>query len=451
VAAADAPDSVTPPSTVTHVPAQPASLNGGLRSRILVIAPHGSYRTAPFLHAVSRLGHRALIASEGKHSIVGAYANGLHIDLSDTDAALKVILREAAHQPFSAVIGTDDSTTELATLAAEKLGLPHNPLAAVRLARRKDLARARLAQSGIPVPAHRKLDLRRDLDTQIRGFGFPAVVKPVALSASRGVIRVNDATELRQAAVRIKNLLHAESGLTDSEKNSLLLETFVAGTEVAVEAMLYAGQLNILAIFDKPDPLDGPYFEETYYITPTRLNRDTVTALHAVLAAACESYGLREGPVHAECRINSAGVWVIEIAARTIGGLCGRLLRFGTGCSLEELVLFHATGQHVPANASSDASGVLMIPIPAAGVLKRVEGLLQAQKVPYIEEVNIQIREGHEVVPLPDGASYLGFIFARAPDTGLAESALRAAHACLNIVIAPLWKLQSSNVSGSAA
>jgi len=210
---------------------------------------------------------------------------------------------------------------------------------------------------------------------------------------------------------------------------------------VAVEAMLTGGRLEILTIFDKPDPLDGPFFEETSYITPTRLTDEQQAELRNVISQACRAYGLQEGPVHAECRINHDGIFILEVAARTIGGLCGRLLRFGTGYSLEELVLSQALGKSLDLNSAVGAAGVLMIPIPAAGMLKRVEGLLAAQRVPYIEEVNIQVREGYELVPLPEGSSYFGFIFSRAPDARQVEHALREAHACLKIITAPVWKM----------
>jgi len=208
-----------------------------------------------------------------------------------------------------------------------------------------------------------------------------------------------------------------------------------------VEAMLYTGELEVLAIFDKPDPLDGPFFEETYYLTPTSYSERIQQEIKSTVLAACQAYGLNEGPVHAECRINDKGIWLIEVAARTIGGMCGRLLSLGTGHSLEELVLLHAMGQKVDVKTVDTAAGVLMIPIPGAGILKRVEGLLEAQRVPYINEVTIEVREGYELVPLPEGNSYLGFIFAEAPTATEAEQALRDAHACLNFVLAPLWKI----------
>jgi len=408
--------------------------------RILLIAPHDSYRTAPFLAAAKARGIEVLIASEAKHSLVSAYAEGLHLDFGDTQASLQTILREARRRPFAAVLGSDDASTELAALAAVELGLPHNPIGAVHLARRKDLARARLARAGVPVPRHWRLDLKRSLAAQTEGIHFPCVVKPVALAASRGVIRADGLDELRQAAARIQVLL-AGAGLREAEeRETILVEEFIPGFEVAVEGLLTQGSLEILTIFDKPDPLNGPYFEETYYITPSRLEAETQQALRETISDACAAYGLREGPIHAECRVNEQGVWILEVAARTIGGLCGRLLRFGTGSGLEELVLIHALGERPELNSEAGGAGVLMIPIPQAGILRRVEGVLAAGKVPYIDEVVIHVREGYELVPLPEGSSYLGFIFARAPSAAQTEAALRAAHACLRVVVMPLWK-----------
>jgi biotin carboxylase len=408
---------------------------------VLIVAPHGSYRTMPFIAAAERLGIRALIASEGKHSIVSAYAQGIHINFREEEQALQELLRAAAQHHIIGVIGTDDTTTELAAQLAQVLELPHNDPAAVRIARRKDQARARLAAHAVPIPSHRRIDLAHALLNQLNDVRFPVVVKPVALSASRGVIRANNQSELFTAITRVQQLLHSINDLEPDEQRYLLLEQYIPGAEIAVEAMLYRGQLQILTIFDKPDALEGPFFEETYYITPTRLSLAQQDEVKRVVQLACEAYGLQEGPVHAECRINHDGVFILEVAARTIGGLCGRLLRFGTGCSLEELVLAQAMGKPLTLSSDGGAAGVLMIPIPKAGMLKRVEGLLDAQRIPFIEDISIQVREGHELVPLPEGASYLGFVFARAPSVQQAEQALRNAHACLNFVIAPIWKL----------
>lgn len=414
---------------------------------VLILAPHGSYRTYDFIQAAERLGIQTLIASEGKHSIISAYAQGIHLDFTQQDDAIYQELQQAvSHFKISGVIATDDYTTELAARIAKQLGLPHNDPAAVRLTQRKDLARDRLQQQGICKPEHSRIDLSKQIDQQIDKLSFPVVVKPVGLSASRGVIRANDRDELKQAIARVHRLLLSMNDLDDEVTRFLLVEEFIAGTEVAVEALLSDGRLKVLTIFDKPDPLEGPFFEESYYIMPTALSESIQQQLQSVLEQACRAYGLSEGPVHAECRIRDQRVYVIEIAARTIGGLCGRLLNVGTGYSLEELVLNQAMGKQIEIQPAQQAAGVLMIPIPKAGVLKRVEGLLEAQKVPFVDEINIQIGEGHELIPLPEGASYLGFIFAYAPTPQQAEQALRDAHAKMKFVISPLWKIDAQNI-----
>lgn len=408
------------------------------KPRVLLVAPRDSYRTAPYMAAARRLNIELVIASEGEYALASSQAPGLALNLSDFPASLSAVWEAARHESFAAVVGTDDASIEFAAEASALLGLPNNPPMSVRYARRKDLARARLAACGVPVPRHWPVDLDQPLMEQIEAVRYPCVAKPVALSASRGVIRADDQDQLCRAMARIERILQDVGVAGESRK--LLVEEFVPGAEVAVEGLLHRGQFEVLTIFDKPDPLDGPYFEETYYVTPSRHAPEIQAQLTAVVSRACVAYGLREGPIHAECRINEAGVWVLEVAARTIGGLCGRLLKFGTGYGLEELVLEHALGRNPHANSEAGAAGVLMIPIPQAGILRRVEGVLAAQQVPYIEEVVIDLREGYELVPLPEGSSYLGFIFSHAPTPAAAEAALRAAHAQLKIVVAPLWK-----------
>jgi biotin carboxylase len=406
--------------------------------RVLLVAPRDSYRIAPYIVAAARQGVDLVVASEGEHALAGVGVPGVRVDLADPEFSLAAIRASDRERPYAAVIGTDDASIELAVQASMQLNLPHNPLKAVRLARRKDMARARLAAAGVPVPQHWCIDLARPLAPQLDPARYPCVVKPVALSASRGVIRADDRRQLEQAIARVQHIVAPLE--TREERETLLIETFIPGEELAVEGLLQDGQLEVLAIFDKPDPLEGPYFEETYYVTPSRYSPDVLRQVAGRVAEACAAYGLREGPVHAECRINREGVWILEIAARTIGGLCGRLLRFGAGIGLEELVLSHALGRRADTPAAPGAAGVLMIPIPQAGILRRVEGVLAAQRVPHVEEVVIDVREGYELVPLPEGSSYLGFIFARAPTPAAAERALRAAHAELRIVVAPLWK-----------
>lgn len=440
----------SPFPTDTPPPTPPAAT--GPR-RILLISPYGSYRTAAFLQAARTHEADVVIATQDHCALVAASTSGLQVTLGQEQAAMQAILTQAQRTPFCAIIGTDDATIALAARASAALSLRHNPLQAVHTARRKDWARACLARAGVPVPPHRVIDLRLPLAPQLDGMAFPCVVKPVALSASRGVIRADTPLALHQAVIRIQAILAGVeeailAGVEDmveaEERQVLLAEEFIPGDEVAVEGLLTAGRLQALAIFDKPDPLDGPYFEETYYITPSRHHRTLQQRIIQCVQDACVAYGLREGPVHAECRINRNGVWILEVAARTIGGLCGRLLRFGTGYGLEELVVAHALGLPVTTHKATGAAGVLMIPVPRAGLLRRVEGVLAAGRVPYIDDVIIDLREGNALVPPPEGGGYLGFIFAQAPTAAAAEAALRAAHACLHFVVAPLWKGQGA-------
>ncbi|MGB5259187.1 MAG: ATP-grasp domain-containing protein [Gammaproteobacteria bacterium] len=409
--------------------------------RLLLIAPPNSYRTAAFIAAARRNQVEVLVASEGRYSLVSEIAAGLHVDLQGP-GALGQLLAAAGSRPFAGVVATDDATVELGSRIAATLGLPHNPPEAARFSQRKDLSRQALADGSVRIPAFRLLDLDQPLDPQLDGFPLPGVIKPLVLSASRGVIRVNTREETRAACARVEHILAGEALADDFVVRHLLLETFVPGPEVALEGLLHQGQLTVLAIFDKPDPLDGPYFEETYYITPSRHADQVQQQLVACTRAACAALGLREGPVHAELRIHADGPVVMEVAARTIGGECARLLSFGTGRSLEELVILHATGQPVRPDHAGGAAGVLMLPIPGNGVLRRIEGTSAARAVPGITDVLVTIRDGYELVPLPEGGSYLGFVFAECPTPDETEAALRAAHAKLNVVIAPALRIE---------
>jgi len=409
------------------------------KPRLLLIAPHSSYRIVPYLKAAEKLGIDVLVASTSEHSLVSAVAEGLRIDLDDPDAAFQRILHTAAQRPYAGVVATDDGVVALAARVAEALGLPHNPPDAATLTSRKDLARARLAQHNVPVPTHRRIDLHADLHEQADHITYPCVVKPLSLSGSRGVIRADNTEELIAACERIRVIVGALPG--EEARRFLLVENYLPGMEVAVEAMLHNGELQLLAIFDKPDPLEGPFFEETYYITPSRHDAATQRLLLRRTQEACRAYGLRHGPIHAELRLHDDEAWILEVAARTIGGQCASLLRHGTGHGLEELVVAQAVGKPLEPAISSEAAGVLMIPIPRAGILRRVEGLGAARRVPHILDVEIFVRDGYQLTPLPEGAAYLGFIFARGPDPATVEAALRQSHACLNFVSAPLWKL----------
>ncbi|MEK6588865.1 MAG: ATP-grasp domain-containing protein, partial [Chloroflexota bacterium] len=234
-------------------------------------------------------------------------------------------------------------------------------------------------------------------------------------------------------------------------EHQILVESFLPGVEVAVEGLLMGGELSVLAIFDKPDPLEGPFFEETIYVTPSRHPVAVQEEIIDTTQKAVTALGLTEGPVHAELRVNEGGCCLLEVAPRSIGGYCSRALRFGAGATLEELIIQHALGLPLTSTLpATPASGVMMIPIPRAGILCEVQGIEQAQQVPGIDEIRMTIPVGQAVVPLPEGSQYLGFIFARAESPERAEAALRMAHARLNFVIMPPDGTQSLQVDESS-
>jgi len=334
--------------------------------------------------------------------------------------------------------------SEIAAASAKALGLPHNPPDAIQFTRWKQKARAVLQQAGLPVPTHWLANIAEVVAGQIPDVVFPVVAKPVNLSASRGVIRANNRSELIEAAKIINRVVAQLS--EEAARSTLLIEQYISGQEIALEGILKNGVLNTIAIFDKPDPLEGPYFEETYYVTPSRLSQDLQEKAKQTIEQACQAYGLKTGPIHAELRFHNKTPYIIEVAARTIGGECARLLEYASGYSLESLVIKYAMGNAVEIETFEKSAGVLMIPTPRSGILRRVEGLLAAQSVPHINGVHISVREGHELISLPEGASYLGFVFASADTPEEVEAALRQAHTQLNIVVDPLWRIEGNPV-----
>lgn len=409
--------------------------------RLLIIAPPGSYRLAPYLKAAHNLGLTPLIASTTEHAILPRGCEGTFIDSSLPAQALQTILDLSLEKPFCGILGTDDATIELAAEAAAKLNLPHNPPQAALYSRRKDLARQHLQKAGICVPWHTKIHVQDDV-SRLLNIPYPVVAKPLNLSASRGVIRADNSLELQQAIQQITPIIaHADDPETSEY---ILIEQYIPGIEIAFEGLLNQDELITLAVFDKPDPLTGPYFEETYYITPSRLPVSTLLACQQEVMKCCKAYGLNTGPIHAELRIDANNKpWILEVAARTIGGDCSQSLKPSGNYSLEELVLSYAINEPIKPEPQQHSSGVLMIPVPKAGILKRVEGLLEAQKVQYISSLSIDIPTGNEVQCLPESSSYLGFIFAEADTPAQVEAALRTAHSKLNFVISPVWSINS--------
>ncbi len=407
--------------------------------RLLLISHHNSYRIAPYIKAAKNLGLEVTIASQGKHSLVTEVADGIHVNFDDPDSVLNEILKENANKPFSGILGSDDQTVALAALAAKTLHLPHNPPVAAQYSHRKDLARAQLSLAGCHVPIHCLLDLALPIKQQSAGLPWPCVIKPLNMSASRGVIRCDNEDEFLIACERLRSIL--ATAQSEFEQTHVLIEDYIDGVEIAFEGYLQAGFLNCITIFDKPDPLIGPYFEETIYVTPTSLSPDLQQNIKQVIEKACEAYGLVTGAIHAECRIDKNNkVWILEIASRTIGGDCARILD-NENFNLEELAVLLSIGQQVEVNMPEQARAVMMIPVKQKGLLKRVEGLLEANKIKHIDNIDIIISEGHELVPLPEGNQYLGYIFASARSPEQVTSAIREAYALLRFVTAPIFKI----------
>jgi len=411
--------------------------------RLLLLIPTTTYRTEDFVEAARRLDVDLVIASDRPNVMSGEFPDHLlTLPFADPEAAVREIRRFAERRPLDAVVPVDDLTTVVGAAIGQDLGLRANPIGAVRATRNKLEMRERLARSGVPSPAFTAFSVEEDPRIAARRVAYPCVLKPLLLSASRGVIRADDEPRFVAAFTRIARILQSPdvSGLGDGA-DRILVEGFIPGIEVALEGLLEDGELHTLALFDKPDPLDGPFFEETIYVTPSRLPDPAQAAIRQSVAAAARALGLHEGPVHAELRVNrdergQEAAWIIEIAARSIGGLCARTLRFGTGMSLEEIILRRALDLPI-ASLTRDrrAAGVMMIPIPASGILEDVQGLDEARAVPLIEDVTISLHKGQEVVPLPEGSRYLGFIFSRADAPAEAEAALREAQSHLRFII----------------
>jgi len=423
-------------------------------AKVLLLLPAGTYRATDFIDAARNLGDVApgddptpveppdvVVVTDAGSSPAADSASAITVDFAAPRAAARTIVEAMTGEQVVAVVAADDIGVLTASYTRSLLGLPGNTPEAVTLTRDKAAMRRRFAAAGVSQPAFAVVPAGAGsgaVADAARSIGFPdspVVVKPVGLSGSRGVIRVDLQADLDVAVGRARAVA-AEAGEIGS---AIVIERYVAGAEVAVEGIVDGGSFSVLAVFDKPDAPTGPYFEETYYVTPSSLPADMLTDVGSEVAAAAAAIGIVDGPVHAEARVDSDGrVWILEIAARSIGGLCSRSLRFGLGVSLETLILRHA--MHMPASdltRESAASGVLMLPIPTEGTLVAVNGQDAARSVFGIQGLEITIPLGRRVRPLPDGDRYLGFMFARGPSPEAVESTLRDAFDRLEIVINP--------------
>jgi biotin carboxylase len=432
-------------------------------SRILILATTTGYQTRAFGEAAERLGAELVFATDRCHLLDDPWTDrAIPIRFHDEDASVAAIVEAANTLPLDGLLAVGDRPTVIAARVAQALGLPGHPPEAAAIARHKQRTRERLRDAGLPVPWFHPIALSlQPAALDAASLAYPCVLKPVALSGSRGVIRANNPTEFAAALERLQRLMQSVEIRVERDEAHVtaLVESFIAGREYALEGLLHHGRLQVLALFDKPDPLDGPFFEETIYLTPSQASPAVRTAIVAAVTRAADAIGLRHGPVHAECRVNESSgestVFVLEVAARPIGGLCARALRFlrqseishlTSEIPLEELLLRHALGEDPsPYTREAAASGVMMIPIPRRGVLRGVDGVAAARAELGVDDVRITAKTDQRLVPLPEGASYLGFIFASADDVRDVERALRAAHGRLTFHIDPEFAVLTSD------
>jgi biotin carboxylase len=408
--------------------------------RLLLTAATTGYQTRAFVAAAERAGYELSLATDRCHILEDPWGDrAIPVRFDEPEASAELIAAAARETPVLGIVAVGDRPTLLAAVAAERLGLAHNPPAAVLASRDKYLARRLFKAAGMRVPWFFRAPAESDPAPLARRAEYPCVLKPLGLSGSRGVIRAGDEAEFTAAFARIRGILESASVriLKEEQNRYIQVEGFIPGREFAIEGLLTGGQLRVIAIFDKPDPLDGPHFEETIYVTPSRAPGKVQSDLIETTARAARALGLVRGPIHAEARWNQDGAWILEVAARPIGGLCARVLRFGTDTPYEEIILRHAAGEEFGDLAPRHpAAGAMMIPIPGGGVFEGAEGEERALQVPGIDELVITAIPGQRLIPLPEGASYLGFLFASGADSGAVEQSLRLAHAELRFRIA---------------
>ena len=406
-------------------------------ARVMLLIPTASYRAPDFMSAADQLGLDVVVASDIDQPLADMYpGRWLTLPYHDLEAGARAVARYADRFPLDAVVAVDDPGTVLAAYASSELQLTGNSPESVIGTRDKSALRRALDAHGVRSPWWQVF--RFDEPSPASRLDYPVVIKPLGLNGSRGVMRANDPVSFERALARLARMLQSKSaaGECGDLVDRYLVERFIPGVEVALEGLLRDGELHTLAVFDKPDPLDGPFFEETIYVTPSRLPDEDVQEVVETARRSAEALGLRDGPLHAELRLNDAGAWPVDVAARTIGGLCARTLRFGAGMSLEEIVLRHAIDAPLETlNREATAAGVMMMPIVGRGRIRAIVGLDEAAAVPLIEDIEMEARVGDMLVPLPEGANYPGFIFARGEDPAEVESALREAWSKIAFVL----------------
>lgn len=412
------------------------------KKRVLLFATKLGYQTRNFEQAARKLGVELVYVTDRCGRLEDPWGDrAIPVHFENGEAAAYTVLQKMRGQTADGVLALGDRPVVAAAYAARGMSVWHNHPLAVEACRNKLRMREIFREAGMRVPWFRALPLTPAPEPALAGISFPCVLKPLSLSASTGVIRANTREEFLAAAERIRRLLESPEmrATREPDLDRILVEGYIPGREVSVEGLLTEGTLRVLAIFDKPDPLEGPYFEESIYVTPSRLADAEQRAIEQAAQEAARALGLTHGPLHAEFRVNPEGVWPLEVAPRPIGGLCSRALRFepdGEAAAepifLEELLLRHAAG--LPGSGwprERAASGVMMIPVPRSGVLEKVEGEEEARATPSITELQITARLHDYLAAWPEGSSYLGFLFARGKSAEEAEAALRRAHSKL--------------------
>ena len=408
----------------------------------MLVLPIATYRATAFLRAAAEVGVEIVVASDEAPTLSRRMeGRTVTLNLGDPEQSAETAAAFAAQWPVDAVIGVDEASVLPAAHVAERLGVARNPVSAVAATRDKRRLRAALTVAGVPQPAW--METRwlggREAANAAATVGLPCVVKPVDLTASRGVIRADTEAELATALERVDRLLRRPELCGPAADRPLLVERFIPGAEIAIEGLLSDGELAVLAIFDKPDRLDGPHFDETLYVAPSRQPAGLLAEAVSVTGAALAALGLRDGPVHAELRLSAAGAVFLEVAARSIGGRCSSAIRIRDGeadMSLEELIIRHACGMHLTApRLAPGGAGVLMLPVLAAGVLHHISGVANAEAVPGVTAVELTILPGQALEPLPEGDRYLGFVTARGADAADVEAALRRAWTFLDVIV----------------
>lgn len=425
-------------------------MNSLAGKRVLLLATTTGYQTRMFTDAAARLGVDVIYATDRCDQLDDPWRDdAIPVRYHEEWRSVDTVLKAVDKRPVNAVLAVGDRPTVMAAYLSRLLGLAGHPPEAVAAARDKRLTRDRLKAAGLPAPSHLTVPMTVDPAALLDRIEMPVVVKPTVLSASRGVIRADDPVSFTTAFGRLRRLLESPEvrELRDPEADVIQVEEYIPGNEYAVEGVIDNGRLRVLAIFDKPDPLEGPFFEETIYVTPSRATPATQKHIINAVADAASALGLHHGPIHAECRVNERGAYVLEVAARPIGGLCAKALHFQSGgvtIGFEEFLLRHALGEPMHDwQREEAASAVMMIPIPRSGVYRRVDGVVYAAGVHGVDAVQITAKADQQLLSLPEGSSYLGFIFARAATADAAERAVRDAHARLRFTIDPLLPIAS--------